>query len=64
MGVILAVFIAVGLIFGSMILGLVNMTRKGTKEHDELNGAQKTIAVLCVLSLLVYIIAIIIGCAS
>lgn len=64
MGVVLVVFISVGLIFGSMILGLVNMTRKGTKEHDELNGAQKTIVVLCVLSLLIYIIVIIIECAS
>lgn len=64
MGVVLAVFISVGLIFGSMIIGLVNMTRKGTKEHDELNGTQKTIAVLCVLSLLIYIIVIIIECAS
>ena len=63
MGVVLAVFISVGLIFGSMILGLVKMTRKGTKEHDELNGAQKTIVVLCVLSLLIYIIVIIIECA-
>jgi formate hydrogenlyase subunit 3/multisubunit Na+/H+ antiporter MnhD subunit len=64
MGIVLVVFIAVGLMFGSMIRGLVNMTRKGAKEHDELNGAQKTIAVLCVLSILIVIIVIIIECAS